>query len=125
MWLGRCACGRDIVVPTALFEAIVRVRALLRARRLAARPLERSGQWLYGVLGLMLGVLMGLLIAPVQRPAERPAYVGDFVRAEDLNRLAARLGCAKVDVVDGELLRDAMRALRRCVRDRDGRTGPH
>ena len=72
----------------------------------------------------MLGVLVGLLIAPVQRPAERPVYVGDFVRAQDFNRLAARLGCAKVEAVDGELLSDAMRALRRCLRDRDSQTDP-
>jgi hypothetical protein len=124
MWLGRCGCGRDIVVPTAVIEAIVRVRALLSGRRIATRLLERPGQWLYGVLGLMLGVLMGLLIAPVQRPAERPVYVGDFVRAQDFNRLAARLGCPKVEAADGELLSDAVRALHRCVRDRHGRTDP-
>ena len=124
MWLGRCACGRDIVVSTAVIEAIVRLRALFRGRRIATLRPEPPRQWLYGVLGLMLGVLVGLLIAPVERPAQRPVYVGDFVTARDFNQLAARLGCAKVEAVDGELLSDAMRALRRCLRDRDSQTDP-
>ena len=122
MWLGRCACGRDIVVPTPVIVAIVRARALLRGRRLTGASSERAGHWFYGVLGLMLGVLLGLLVAPVERPAERPVYLGDFVMAQDFNRLAARLGCPQVEAVDGELLSDARRALRRCLRDRDGRT---
>jgi hypothetical protein len=102
--------------------AIVRARAFLLGRRLAGGSSDRAGHWFYGVLGLMLGVLVGLLVAPVERPAERPVYLGDFVMAQDFKRLAARLGCPQVEAVDGELLSDARRALRRCLRDRDGRT---
>src|SRR5262245_24328651 len=54
MWLGRCACGRDITVPTVLVEAIVRVRAFFRAQRLgpttvpAPRPLGVWTHWTHG-----------------------------------------------------------------------------
>ena len=121
MWLGRCACGRDIVVPTAVFEAIVRVRALLRAQRLGPRPL-RDRHWAYGVIGLMAGIFVGLVIGLGTGRAEPgPLYLGDFVMAKDFNAVAADLGCPQVDAIDGELLRDAMRRLNRCFRDRDAR----
>jgi hypothetical protein len=41
--------------------------------------------------------------------------------AQDFNAVAADLGCPQVDAIDGELLRDAMRRLNRCFRDRDAR----
>jgi len=122
MWLGRCACGRDIVVPTAVFEAVVRVRSLLRARRLGRRPFQQLGHWAYGLIGLMLGIFVGLVIGLGTGRAEpEPLYLGDFVMAQDFNAVAADLGCPQVDAIDGELLRDAMRRLNRCWRDRDAR----
>ena len=122
MWLGRCACGRDIVVPTALFEAIVRVRALLRARRLGPRPFQQLGHWAYGLIGLMVGIFVGLVIGLGTGQAEPgPLYLGDFVMAQDFNAVATDLGCPQVGAIDGELLRDAMRRLNRCFRDRDAR----
>ena len=122
MWLGRCACGRDIVVPTAVFEAIVRVRALLRAQRLGPRPLGDLRHWAYGVIGLMVGIFVGLVIGLGTGQAEPgPLYLGDFVMAHDFTAVAADLGCPQVDAIDGELLRDAMRRLNRCFRDRDAR----
>ena len=120
MWLGRCPCGRDIVVPTAVFEAIVRVRALLRARRLGPRPFQQLSHW--GLIGLMLGIFVGLVIGfGTGRAEPEPLYLGDFVTAQDFNGLAADLGCPQVDAIDGELLRDALRRLNRCFRDRDAR----
>ena len=122
MWLGRCACGRDIVAPTALVERVVRVRMFLRRQRLGLRPSREPGHWAYGLIGLILGIFMGLIIGACIRPAEpQPLYLGDFVKAKDFNDVAASLGCGQVDAADGELLRDAMRRLNRCLRDRDVR----
>jgi len=126
VWLGRCVCGRDIVVPTGVVEAIVRVRALLRGQRLGPRPFQHPGRWAYGVIGLMRGIFVGLVIAPSKRAVDpTPLYLGDFVTAKHFNATAALLGCPHVEAVDGERLSDAMRALHRCLHDRDGRTDFH
>jgi len=122
MWLGRCACGRDMTFPTALFDAIVRVRGFLRAQRLGPRPFRHPGHWAYGLIGLMIGIFVGLAIG-VSKPAAEPPqrYVGDLMPAKRFNSMAARLGCPQVDAVDGELMRDAMKRLRQCLHDRNAR----
>jgi hypothetical protein len=127
MWLGRCTCGRDINVPRGLFEAIVRVRAFLQRQRLGPQPFQPSGHWAYGVIGLMLGIFVGMVIGLEARPSAPPQqfYLGDFVKAEHFNGVAADLGCPQVDAYDGELLRDAMRRLDRCFEDRDARDDSH
>jgi hypothetical protein len=73
---------------------------------------------LVGVIALLVGIFVGLLIAPVQRPEKPPTRVGDFATAADLKRLNERLGCGHLYVRDGDLLQDAMRDLRRCLRAR-------
>jgi hypothetical protein len=40
MWQARCECGRGIVVPTSVIEAIVRDRPLLRRRGLRLGPVS-------------------------------------------------------------------------------------
>ena len=63
-----------------------------------------------------------MVIAPSRRAVDpTPLYLGDFVTAKHFNATAARLGCPQVEAVDGELLRGAMRRLRRCLQDRDRR----
>jgi hypothetical protein len=121
MWLGRCPCGRDIVVPTRLFEAIVRVRTFLRAQRLGPRPFQHPGHWGAAVIGLMVGLFIGLVLGLGMHGAERPPlYLGEFVTAEAFNETAADLGCPQIDAVNGETLSAALRRLDRCLDDRDG-----
>ena len=124
MWLGRCACGRDITFPTALFDAIVRVRAFLRAQRLGPRPFRHPGHWAYALIGLMVGIFIGLAIGVSKPSAEPPQrYVSDFMTAKRFNAMAARLGCPQVDAVDEEFMRDAIKRLRRCLHDRNAAHG--
>jgi len=119
MWLGRCTCGRDIVVPTRVVEAIVRVRAFFRAQRFGARPFRHPDHWGSAVIGLMVGIFIGLVLGLSLHAAERPPlYLGEFVTAEGFNETAADLGCPQVDAVNGETLSAALRRLDRCLDDR-------
>jgi hypothetical protein len=126
MWLGRCACGRDIVVPTKLVEAIVRVRTFFRAQRLGPRPFQHPDHWASAFIGLMVGSFVGLVLGLSMHVAERrPFYLGDFVTAEHFNATAADLGCPQVDAVDGETLGAALRRLDRCLDDQVVRGDRH
>jgi hypothetical protein len=118
--------GHDIVVPTALLAAVVRVRAFLRAQRLGPRPFQHPGHWAYGVIGLMIGIFIGFAVGIGTRSVEPPPlYLGNSVTAQHFNAVAGRLGCSEVDAVDGELLRDALRRLGRCFHNQDGQGNPH
>ena len=124
MWLGRCACGRDIIVPRGLLEAIVRVRMFFRAQRLGPRPFRHPGHWAYALIGLMIGIFTGIAIGVSKPSVEAPQrYVGEFMTAKRFNSMATRLGCPQVDAVDTELMRDVMKRLRRCLHDRNAARG--